>query len=186
MCCYIRVERSLDAPEHTKPPRGSSRHRQQTAMAPCSTDFSLQHRRFADKDIKIRKPIVEKMRRDRINNCIEQLKLILEKEFHKHDPNTKLEKADILEMTVSFLRQRLQMASSQRDFNESNSQCWTESLQFQSESPKRDSTSFRPFQGLSSQVQRSSSSPTVPSTCPASSPTILQDTRANGSVWRPW
>lgn len=51
------------------------------------------------------------MRRDRINTCIEQLKVILEKEFHKQEPNSKLEKADILEMTVKHLRnlQRLQM-----------------------------------------------------------------------------
>ncbi|XP_010874033.1 hairy-related 12 [Esox lucius] len=154
-------------------------------MAPCSTDFSLPHRRFAEKDIKIRKPIVEKMRRDRINGCIEQLKLILEKEFHKHDPNTKLEKADILEMTVSFLRQQLRPAPSQRDYNQGYSQCWTESLQFLSESPKRDTTS-RPFQGLPSQFQRSCSSPMVRSTSPVSSTAVLQDTRAKGSVWRPW
>ncbi|KAK6319121.1 hypothetical protein J4Q44_G00103320 [Coregonus suidteri] len=50
---------------------------------------------------KLRKPVVEKMRRDRINICIEQLKTLLEKEFHKQDPNTKLEKADILEMTAA-------------------------------------------------------------------------------------
>ncbi|KAF0036462.1 hypothetical protein F2P81_011774 [Scophthalmus maximus] len=49
----------------------------------------------------LRKPAVEKMRRDRINTCIEQLKVILEKEFHKQEPNSKLEKADILEMTYS-------------------------------------------------------------------------------------
>uniref|UniRef100_A0A8C5GAU1 Transcription factor HES-5 n=1 Tax=Gouania willdenowi TaxID=441366 RepID=A0A8C5GAU1_GOUWI len=55
-------------------------------------------------DSALRKPIVEKKRRDRINSCIEQLKVILEKEFHKQEPNSKLEKADILEMTVSFLR----------------------------------------------------------------------------------
>ncbi|POI33480.1 hypothetical protein CIB84_002770 [Bambusicola thoracicus] len=49
---------------------------------------------------KLRKPVVEKMRRDRINSSIEQLKLLLEKEFQRHQPNSKLEKADILEMTV--------------------------------------------------------------------------------------
>ncbi|KAL0180681.1 hypothetical protein M9458_023087, partial [Cirrhinus mrigala] len=60
----------------------------------------------------MRKPVVEKMRRDRINNCIEQLKSMLEKEFHQQDPNTKLEKADILEMTVVFLKQQLQPKTS--------------------------------------------------------------------------
>ncbi|XP_035595580.1 transcription factor HES-5-like [Oncorhynchus keta] len=172
-------------------------------MAPCSTNFSFQHLRFAEKDIKIRKPIVEKMRRDRINGCIEQLKLILEKEFHKQDPNTKLEKADILEMTVSFLRQQLQPDPSQRDYGEGYSQCWRESLQFLSGSPKRDTTSIitsaGPLQGLqqrlSTQVQRSiQQRPVVHSTSPVSSTlrpttntnTTLHDTGAKGPVWRPW
>ncbi|CAB1329484.1 unnamed protein product [Coregonus sp. 'balchen'] len=175
----------------------------QTDMAPCSTNFSsFHHQRFAEKDIKIRKPIVEKMRRDRINVCIEQLKLILEKEFHKQDPNTKLEKADILEMTVSFLRQQLQPDPSQRDYGEGYSQCWRESLQFLSGRPKRDTTSTTtsagPLQGLQqqlySQAQTSSCSPMVHSTSPVSSTlrpisnttTMLQDTGAKSPVWRPW
>ena len=54
--------------------------------------------------LQLRKPIVEKLRRDRINSSIEQLKLLLEKEFQRHQPNSKLEKADILEMTVSYLK----------------------------------------------------------------------------------
>jgi hairy and enhancer of split protein 5 len=48
--------------------------------------------------------VVEKMRRDRINSSIEQLKLLLEQEFARHQPNSKLEKADILEMAVSYLK----------------------------------------------------------------------------------
>lgn len=44
------------------------------------------------------------MRRDRINSSIEQLKLLLEQEFARHQPNSKLEKADILEMAVSYLK----------------------------------------------------------------------------------
>ncbi|XP_068095070.1 transcription factor HES-5-like isoform X2 [Hyperolius riggenbachi] len=47
------------------------------------------------------------MRRDRINSSIEQLRLLLEKEFHKHQLPSKPEKADILEMTVSFLQQHM-------------------------------------------------------------------------------
>ncbi|XP_051271625.1 transcription factor HES-5-like [Dicentrarchus labrax] len=59
---------------------------------------------------KLRKPLVEKMRRDRINSCIEQLKVLLEKEFHKQDPNAKLVKDDVLEMTVVFLRRQLPLS----------------------------------------------------------------------------
>ncbi|CAJ0960009.1 unnamed protein product, partial [Ranitomeya imitator] len=54
----------------------------------------------------LRKPEVEKLRRDRINSSIRQLRLLLESEFQSHEPNTKLEKADILEMTVSYLKKR--------------------------------------------------------------------------------
>lgn len=57
----------------------------------------------------LRKPVVEKMRRDRINSSIEQLKLLLEKEFQRHQPNSKLEKADILEVAVSYLKQQSQL-----------------------------------------------------------------------------
>uniref|UniRef100_A0A4W5MXB3 Transcription factor HES-5 n=1 Tax=Hucho hucho TaxID=62062 RepID=A0A4W5MXB3_9TELE len=167
-------------------------------MAPCSTNFSsFHHLRFAEKDIKIRKPIVEKMRRDRINGCIEQLKLILEKEFHKQDPNTKLEKADILEMTVSFLRQQLQPDPSQRDYGEGYSQCRRESLQFLSGSPKRVTTSIitsaGPLQGLQQQLSSQAQSsiqqhPMVSSTLrpTTNTNTTLQDTGAKGPVWRPW
>ncbi|XP_022910726.1 protein hairy-like [Onthophagus taurus] len=51
------------------------------------------------------KPIMEKRRRARINNCLNELKgLILE--ATKRDParHSKLEKADILEMTVRYLQ----------------------------------------------------------------------------------
>uniref|UniRef100_A0A8C5SDW1 Transcription factor HES-5 n=1 Tax=Laticauda laticaudata TaxID=8630 RepID=A0A8C5SDW1_LATLA len=54
----------------------------------------------------LRKPVVEKMRRDRINSSIDQLKVLLEREFQCHQPNTKLEKADILENTVSYLKKQ--------------------------------------------------------------------------------
>uniref|UniRef100_A0A672Z8P4 BHLH domain-containing protein n=1 Tax=Sphaeramia orbicularis TaxID=375764 RepID=A0A672Z8P4_9TELE len=54
-----------------------------------------------------RKPLVEKLRRERINSSIEQLKSLLGPEFLQQQPDSKMEKADILEMTVCFLR-RLQ------------------------------------------------------------------------------
>uniref|UniRef100_A0A673N1Y6 BHLH domain-containing protein n=1 Tax=Sinocyclocheilus rhinocerous TaxID=307959 RepID=A0A673N1Y6_9TELE len=46
------------------------------------------------------------MRRDRINSSIEQLKCLLAPEFLKQQPDTKLEKADILEMTLNFLQRQ--------------------------------------------------------------------------------
>jgi len=53
---------------------------------------------------KLRKPLVEKLRRDRINTSIEQLKSLLGPEFLRQHPDSKQEKADILEMAVYFLR----------------------------------------------------------------------------------
>uniref|UniRef100_A0A8C5MKQ1 Transcription factor HES-5 n=1 Tax=Leptobrachium leishanense TaxID=445787 RepID=A0A8C5MKQ1_9ANUR len=53
------------------------------------------------------KPVIEKMRRDRINSSIEQLRMLLEEEFQKQQLPSKPEKADILEMTVTFLQQHL-------------------------------------------------------------------------------
>lgn len=47
--------------------------------------------------------MVEKLRRDRINSCIEQLKALLGPEFLRQQPDSKQEKADVLEMTVAYL-----------------------------------------------------------------------------------
>ncbi|XP_018544470.1 hairy-related 12 [Lates calcarifer] len=160
-------------------------------MAPCSTNYSsIHHIRISEKDnIKLRKPIVEKMRRDRINSCIEQLKIILEKEFHKQEPNSKLEKADILEMTVSFLRQQLQPGLCQSDYNQGYSHCWRDSLHFLSAGSSTEA-SIAPLQGLQQQeqqlhqVQRASSSSTVCSTL--RSTTLQDNSSSRGPVWRPW
>ncbi|XP_042266023.1 transcription factor HES-5-like [Thunnus maccoyii] len=162
-------------------------------MAPCSTkDSSGHHIRISVRDnIKLRKPVVEKMRRDRINSCIEQLKIILEKEFHKQEPNSKLEKADILEMTVSFLRQQLQPGLCQSDYSQGYSHCWRDSLHFLSASSNTEA-SVTPLQGLQQheqqllQAQRASSSSPV---CSTLRPTTLQDSSSSssrGPVWRPW
>ncbi|XP_032057401.1 transcription factor HES-5-like [Aythya fuligula] len=95
---------------------------------------------------KLRKPVVEKMRRDRINSSIEQLKLLLEKEFQRHQPNSKLEKADILEVAVSYLKQQSQLQdpafvhkNPEQDFNSGYLQCLKEAMHFLSYyEPKRE------------------------------------------------
>lgn len=63
---------------------------------------------------KSNKPIMEKKRRARINSCLSQLKtLVLEAMRKDSSQYSKLEKADILEMTVKHLRnlQRQQMST---------------------------------------------------------------------------
>ncbi|XP_078110058.1 hairy-related 12 [Sander vitreus] len=163
-------------------------------MAPCSTNYSsIHHIRISEKDnIKLRKPAVEKMRRDRINSCIEQLKIILEKEFHKQEPNSKLEKADILEMTVSFLRQQLQTGLCQSDYNQGYSDCWRDSVHLLSAGSNAEA-SVTPLQVLQQQEQQLHQTQRASSYSPVCSllrPTTLQDSSSSsssrGPVWRPW
>ncbi|KAL1245408.1 Enhancer of split mgamma protein [Trichinella spiralis] len=62
-------------------------------------------------DRKLKKPLMEKRRRARINHCLAELKSILMAADPKADQNSagqsKVEKADILEMTVQLLKQRI-------------------------------------------------------------------------------
>ncbi|NP_001037951.1 hairy and enhancer of split 5, gene 9 [Xenopus tropicalis] len=78
-------------------------------MAPYSNRMHHMENNIGKDMRKMRKPVVEKMRRDRINSSIEQLRMLLEKEFESHHLPSKPEKADILEVAVSLLRQQLQI-----------------------------------------------------------------------------
>lgn len=56
---------------------------------------------------RVNKPLIEKRRRERINECLNQLQTLisqLDKDKYKVGRPAKLEKADILEMTVEFVR----------------------------------------------------------------------------------
>ncbi|KAF5904709.1 transcription factor HES-5-like [Clarias magur] len=75
-------------------------------MAPTITASTINSNHLLPLTNKLRKPIVEKMRRERINSSIEKLKSLLGGEFLKQQPDSRQEKADILEMTVYFLRQQ--------------------------------------------------------------------------------
>lgn len=56
---------------------------------------------------RINKPLIEKRRRARINDCLTQLKnIVLEAQESQSPKPSKLEKADILEMTVDFIKKR--------------------------------------------------------------------------------
>nr|XP_046241251.1 transcription factor HES-5-like [Scatophagus argus] len=81
-------------------------------MAPTITAAMTNSQEHLTLNHKLRKPLVEKLRRERINSSIEQLKSLLAPEFLKQQPDSKLEKADILEMTVCVL-QRLQQQQRQ-------------------------------------------------------------------------
>ncbi|XP_067444663.1 transcription factor HES-4-like [Thunnus thynnus] len=111
---------------------------------------------------KLRKPLVEKLRRERINSSIEQLKSLLGPEFLKQQPDSKLEKADILEMTICFLTQLQQQNQQQgRLLNHFNK------LQSSSDKNLREAD----FSPLSSTVQTSITKEKSP---------------VNSALWRPW
>ncbi|XP_061115140.1 transcription factor HES-5-like [Conger conger] len=156
-------------------------------MAPCSfsTDYSslkMSH--------KLRKPVVEKMRRDRINSSIEQLKSLLGPEFHSQNSSSKQEKADILEMTVCFLRRQHQHQSANStscssDVSEGYSRCAQEIVSFLSHyvvktpSQRRLLSHFQKLQPSSDKSKPQLSSP-------AHSSSSKEETAASSALWRPW
>ncbi|XP_058055102.1 protein hairy [Anopheles bellator] len=91
---------------------------QQVAGAPATIQISPAEpvKRSSSDNRRSNKPIMEKRRRARINNCLNELKALI-LDAMKKDParHSKLEKADILEMTVKHLEnlQRQQSALSQ-------------------------------------------------------------------------
>ncbi|XP_074780803.1 transcription factor HES-5 isoform X1 [Athene noctua] len=151
---------------------------------------------------RLRKPIVEKLRRDRINSSIEQLKLLLEKEFQRHQPNSKLEKADILEMTVSYLKYiscvtllsssalsafAASAKSLQQDYCEGYAWCLKEALRFLSLHSANTETRMK----LICHFQRSQTVPkdTGSSSAPTSThqpPAKQAALKPSCSLWRPW
>uniref|UniRef100_A0A8C2D3Y5 Transcription factor HES-5 n=1 Tax=Cyprinus carpio TaxID=7962 RepID=A0A8C2D3Y5_CYPCA len=77
---------------------------------------------------KMRKPVVEKMRRDRINRCIEQLKVLLKAEIKASQPCSKVEKADVLEMAVLYLKSNT--CPSAQSYTHGFSRCTEETTRF--------------------------------------------------------
>ncbi|XP_061457330.1 transcription factor HES-5-like [Rhineura floridana] len=159
-------------------------------MAPSSVVFMDQNGLLTPKEKnKLRKPVVEKMRRDRINNSIEQLKVLLQKEFQRHQPNSKLEKADVLEMTVDYLRQQSQQQAKamgsvhkdiQVDFREGYSRCLQEAFQFMSVHKVHTETQAK----LVSHFQRSQLS--MREVISAQSTLKHQSSKNVPALWRPW
>ncbi|XP_029946854.1 transcription factor HES-5-like [Salarias fasciatus] len=131
-------------------------------MAPTITAAITNSQDLLSLNHKIRKPLVEKLRRERINSSIEQLKSLLGPDFLKQQPDSKLEKADILEMTVCFLTQLQQQNQQHRKLiNHFNK------LQSSSDLNLREAD----FSPLSSTVQTSSTKDKSP---------------ASSALWRPW
>ncbi|RVE64408.1 hypothetical protein OJAV_G00125430 [Oryzias javanicus] len=71
-------------------------------MTACSVVHDVDKHPTAKEERKLRKPLIERKRRERINNCLDQLKETVIGAFRLDQ--SKLEKADILEMTVKHLQ----------------------------------------------------------------------------------
>ncbi|XP_053172547.1 transcription factor HES-1-like [Scomber japonicus] len=132
------------------------------AMAPTITAAMTNSQEHHTLTHKLRKPLVEKLRRDRINRSIEQLKSLLGPEFLKQQPDSKMERADILEMTVCFLTQLQQQ-------NQQQGRLLKHFIKLQSSSEKN--LREADFSPLSSTVQTSITKEKSP---------------VNSAPWRPW
>ncbi|CAL8259587.1 unnamed protein product [Gadus morhua 'NCC'] len=164
-------------------------------MSPHFSYTSVHHSGFPEKDnLRLRKPRVEKMRRDRINTCIDQLKLLLETELHQQEPNAKLEKADVLEMTVCFLRRQLMPTPGGLDLLSSVGPSRVTSVSAAPPPPPSPSSSLHGLRHQEHQgellllAQRDFTSSSSSSSIMSSS--ISSTHRPTGSskslVWRPW
>ncbi|CAN9515792.1 unnamed protein product [Ophioblennius macclurei] len=148
---------------------------------------------------KLRKPMVEKLRRDRINTSIEQLKSLLGPEFLRQQPDSKQEKADILEMAVAYLRNWQQqqqqkssgLTSSVMTATDGYSHCVQEAVSFlshcevQSQAHRMLLSHFQGLQGSSR------SSPGLPGLSPPGSPlhhvcSGKGSSQTGSALWRPW
>ncbi|XP_053266812.1 transcription factor HES-2 [Pleuronectes platessa] len=131
-------------------------------MAPTITAAMTNSQEHLTRSHKLRKPLVEKLRRERINSSIELLKSLLGPEFLNQQPDSKLEKADILEMTVCFMTQLLQQNQQQRRLMKH-----VNKLQSSSEEKLREAD----FSPLSSTVHSSITKDKSP---------------VSSAPWRPW
>ncbi|XP_054993803.1 transcription factor HES-5 [Sorex araneus] len=146
---------------------------------------------------RLRKPVVEKMRRDRINSSIEQLKLLLGQEFARRQPNSKLEKADILEMAVSYLKHSKAFVAAagpkslQQDYSEGYSWCLQEAVQFltlhaASDTHRKLLYHFqRPPVAPAAPAAPAKEAPPAPALTPAKAAAAAARQPASG-LWRPW
>ncbi|XP_058487949.1 transcription factor HES-5-like [Solea solea] len=161
-------------------------------MAPTITAALTNSQEHLTLTHKLRKPQVEKLRRERINSSIEHLKSLLGPEFLKQQPDSKLEKADILEMTVCFLR-RLQQQNRAVDsaaVNRGYSRCVQEVAHFLSREevtqPQRRlmMENFNKLQSSSEKILTEADFSPLSSTVQTS---IIKDkSPVNSTVWRPW
>uniref|UniRef100_G3NK32 Transcription factor HES-5 n=2 Tax=Gasterosteus aculeatus TaxID=69293 RepID=G3NK32_GASAC len=162
-------------------------------MAPTITAAMTNSQEHLPLTHKLRKPLVEKLRRERINSSIEQLKSLLDPEFLKQQPDSKLEKADILEMTVCVLR-RLQQQNRQAvdsaAVGQGYSRCVQEVTHFlreeqvEAQSQRRLLNHFNKLQSSCEKKLREADFSPLSSTDKTSS--SKDKSPVSSAPWRPW
>ncbi|KAG8568639.1 hypothetical protein GDO81_014086 [Engystomops pustulosus] len=155
------------------------------------------HKLTTKEKTKMRKPIVEKMRRDRINSSINQLRKLLEQEFQLLQPDSKPEKADILEVAVMFLKQqqicisagtKLVHAPGHQEYRRGYSKCLHEALSYLSAQHLGQETHVRLlnyFHQLLDQPRNLNCLQSPLKTITEQKKQHQQPLRAK-SLWRPW
>ncbi|KAH7644063.1 transcription factor hes-1 -like [Dermatophagoides farinae] len=82
---------------------------QSIILQPSIPSMMMNHQQHQQQQngVRISKPLMEKRRRARINQCLSQLKTIVVDSAGQYTQNNKckLEKADILELTVNYVKQ---------------------------------------------------------------------------------
>ncbi|XP_034021780.1 transcription factor HES-5-like [Thalassophryne amazonica] len=156
-------------------------------MTPTITAATSNSQEHLTLSHKLRKPVVEKLRRERINSSIEQLKSLLGPEFLRQQPDSKLEKADILEMTVCFLR-RLQQQNQAVDsaaVHQGYSRCVQEVAQFLSEAEVQTHSQRRLLKNFH-KLQSSSEKKLTEADFSLLSSTVHSSSKQESALWRPW
>ncbi|MBN3323290.1 HES5 factor, partial [Atractosteus spatula] len=136
------------------------------------------------------------MRRDRINTSIEQLKALLQRHFkqqqqqqQQQQPNAKLEKADILEMTVRFLKEQSESCAS-AGYQQGFSRCLQETLRYlslhapQQAAERKALECFYGLQKRAARTRRPDGQLPTPTRTPISAKQVAPSPRT--TLWRPW
>ncbi|XP_024284205.1 transcription factor HES-5-like [Oncorhynchus tshawytscha] len=162
-------------------------------MVPTITSTMIYSKEHLTLTNKLRKPGVEKFRRDRINNSIEQLKSLLVPEILNQQSDSKLDKADILEMTVCFLRRQQQnelVSSCSAPVNRGYSRCVQVNVHFLSndelktQSQRRLLSHSQSLQPSSDKNRSEIDGPQLSS--PAQHSISKEKSPVSIAPWRPW
>uniref|UniRef100_A0A672Z8T4 Transcription factor HES-5 n=2 Tax=Sphaeramia orbicularis TaxID=375764 RepID=A0A672Z8T4_9TELE len=160
-------------------------------MAPTITAAMTNSEEHLTLTHKLRKPLVEKLRRERINSSIEQLKSLLGPEFLQQQPDSKMEKADILEMTVCFLRRQQQQQQQQHHIvdsaalNQGYTTCAQEVVNFLSKEEVKTKFQRRLKNHFNKLQSPSDNNMSVSDFCFHTSIT-KEKSSVSSALWRPW